>query len=215
MRDNFIFFKSYFQAIETLPPRQQLKMYKFIMEFMFNSCKSLEEVENFFEKSSEKLSENSQTFGILLAIKPFLLKSAKASLRGCLGGAPSGNKNAQKKQAKNKQIELEKEIELEEEYTNKEKENKKEKESFKNFWENCPKKIDEIKTYTAFITAINEKKATAEQLIQGIKNYSAFIRKENKDEKYIMSPFNWLCKGKWTDEYEGVTYEKKYNPFAI
>lgn len=114
MRDNFIFYKSFYDAINTLGEKAQLKLYKAIMKMEFNCCENVTELEQLCDEIETELKQNRNVFAQFLLMKPHLMKSAEASLRGRLGGAPSGNKNAEKKQPKNNQIE--REYKIEEEY---------------------------------------------------------------------------------------------------
>lgn len=128
MRDSFIFFKSFYDAINCLGEKAQLKLYKSIMKLNFNCCKNVTELEQLCNEIETELKQNRNVFAQFLLIKPHILKSLELSFNGRLGGAPRGNKNAKK----NKLKEIEKEEEIEIEYIEKE---KKEKESQGgNFW---------------------------------------------------------------------------------
>ena len=98
-----------------------------------------------------------------------------------------------------------------------EKEIKKEKELFDLFWDLCPRKNDEHKTYKQFIFLINEKEATADELIEGMKRYKAAAARDGTEERYIKKPCNWLRDRGWEDEYEEPEPQKPYvyNAFAV
>ena len=113
MRDNFCFFRSYYEAIDKLGEKSQLKLYKIIMKLSFNRCENETELEQLCNEIETKLEQNRSVFATYLLIKPHLIKSAKQSLKGRLGGAQKGNKNAQKN--KQIEIEIEKGIEIEKE----------------------------------------------------------------------------------------------------
>lgn len=114
MRENFIFFRNYYEAISQLGEKSQLILYKNVMKLMFNRCETETELEQLCAEIETELYQKRSVFGTFLAIKPSLMKSAKASLIGSFGGAPIDNKNAQKKQP----IEEEKEEKEEEEKEN-------------------------------------------------------------------------------------------------
>ena len=75
------------------------------------------------------------------------------------------------------------------------------KEQFKIFWQKYPKKTDELKTYSAFYTVLNEKITTFEEIITGLEKYNSYITENNITPQYITSPVNWLQYRKWSDEY--------------
>lgn len=141
MRDSFIFFKSFYDAINCLGEKAQLKLYKSIMQLNFNCCENVTELEQLCNEIETELKQNRHVFAQFLLIKPHILKSMKASFNGSLGGAPKQNKNAQKN--KLKEIEKEEEYEKEEEI----KKEKKEKDlfvsteiekTFSLYQKNCP-----------------------------------------------------------------------------
>lgn len=100
MRDNFIFFKSFYDAISCLGEKAQLKLYKSIMKLNFNCCENMTELEQLCDEIETDLKQNRNVFAQFLLIKPHILKSMEASFNGRLGGAPDGNKNAKKNKLK-------------------------------------------------------------------------------------------------------------------
>ena len=111
MRDSFIFFKSFYDAINCLGEKAQLKLYKSIMKLNFNCCENVTELEQLCDEIETELKQNRHVFAQFLLIKPHILKSMKASYNGSLGGAPKQNKNAQKNKLKEEEKEEEYEIE--------------------------------------------------------------------------------------------------------
>lgn len=104
MKDSFIFYKSFMDAIDTIP---QIKYKYLLLESIIKlglfSDKSYEKLISFCEETEQKLSKNSQVLGLFFAIKPQLIANYRKYVNGCkgaehgaLGGAPKGNKNAQK-----------------------------------------------------------------------------------------------------------------------
>ncbi len=104
MKESFIFYKSFMDAIEKIP---QIKYRYLLLETIIKvglfSEESIEKLESFCIESEQKLSKNYAVLGIFLSIKPQLIANYKKYLNGCkakekgaLGGAPAGNKNAQK-----------------------------------------------------------------------------------------------------------------------
>lgn len=111
MRDNFIFFKSFYDAISCLGEKAQLKLYKSIMKLNFNCCENMTELEQLCDEIETDLKQNRNVFAQFLLIKPHILKSMEASFNGRLGGAPDGNKNAKKNKLKEEEKEGEEEKE--------------------------------------------------------------------------------------------------------
>ncbi len=104
MRDSFIFYKSFMDAIEKIP---QIKYRYLLLESIIKvglfSQESIEKLESFCIETEQKLSKNYTVLAIFLSIKPQLIANYKKYLNGCkgakkgaLGGAPLGNKNASK-----------------------------------------------------------------------------------------------------------------------
>ena len=90
------------------------------------------------------------------------------------------------------------------------------KEKFDLFWNLCPKQEDEYKTYGLFTSIIDEKTATADELLEGMKRYSEITARAGTEEQFIKKPCNWLRDRSWENEYEVKTNETKYcyNPNA-
>lgn len=96
MKNSFTFYKSFYDAINCLGEKAQLKLYKSIMKLNFNCCENITELEQLCCEIESELKQNRNVFAQFLLIKPHILKSAKASFNGSLGGAKKENKNAQK-----------------------------------------------------------------------------------------------------------------------
>lgn len=97
-RDSFLFYRSFFQSISNCPDEAQLQLYRAVV------CYGLNQTEPVFPES------NIRPFieAIWAGIKPQLDANYRKFLNGInggdfghLGGAPKGNKNAQKKQPQN------------------------------------------------------------------------------------------------------------------
>ncbi len=103
MRESFIFYKSFYDAIDLLGEKAQLKLYKAIMTLNFNCAENVTEMERICDEIETVLSQNRHTFAQFLLIKPQIMANIskyfngrKGADGGQLGGAPKGNKNAQK-----------------------------------------------------------------------------------------------------------------------
>ena len=110
MRDSFVFFRSFYESIECLGEKSQLKLYKAIMKLNFNCCENVTELEQLCDEIETNLKQNRNVYGTFLALRPHIMKSMKASFNGRLGGAPEENKNAKKNKLKEEEKEEEKEI---------------------------------------------------------------------------------------------------------
>lgn len=107
MKESFVFYKSFYDAINLLGEKAQLKLYKSIMKLNFNCCKTMTEIEQLCDEIETELKQNRHTFAQFLLIKPQILANFSKYLNGCkgadsghLGGAPKGNNNAGKNNPK-------------------------------------------------------------------------------------------------------------------
>ena len=87
-RDSFIFYRSFYEAINDLPEKSQLKVYKAICEMSLNF---------------DEINLSGLSLTIFKLIKPQLEANNKRYINGSKGGAPKGNQNATKRQSKNNQ----------------------------------------------------------------------------------------------------------------
>ena len=90
-RNSFIFYRSFYEAINDLPKENQLEIYKAICELSLN-FKDIE------------LSGISKT--IFKLIRPQLDANNTKYFNGKKGGPPKGNQNATKKQPKNNAMKM-------------------------------------------------------------------------------------------------------------
>lgn len=93
MRESFIFYRSWADAIDTLSDKEQLQIYRAIIGYALDGE----------EPNIDKMSRTSRAMWAL--IKPQIYSNIKRYEDGCKGGAPKGNANAKKsteeKQPKN------------------------------------------------------------------------------------------------------------------
>jgi len=91
MRDSFIFYKSFYDSIKELDPKDQVQIYNAIFKYQFEE---------------EEIELNGVCKSIFILIIPQLEANNKRYENGKKGGAPKGNQNAKKttkKQPKNNQ----------------------------------------------------------------------------------------------------------------
>ena len=82
-------------------------------------------------------------------------------------------------------------------------------EYFETFYKKYPNKKAKQKAYTSFCAIFKNKKATFEQLMQGLDKYIAHINQNKIEKSYIKHPSTWLNQGCWEDEYEEQSEEDK------
>lgn len=95
MREYFKFYRNFYEAIETLGEKSQLKLYKSVMKLYFNRCKNVTELDHLCSEIETKLAQNRNVYGTFLAIKPLVMKSARAYVQNDL----KGTKKSQEKMA--------------------------------------------------------------------------------------------------------------------
>ncbi len=96
MRDSFVFYRSFFEAIDELPIENQAHLYKAIASYALNSeIVNLTQWENaLFKTICPQLDANQKRYE----------NGCKGEKYGKLGGAPKGNKNAKKQPQNNPKI---------------------------------------------------------------------------------------------------------------
>lgn len=87
-RDSFIFYKSFYNSIKELDPKEQVQIYDAIFQYQFEG---------------NEIELKGVCKSIFTLIIPQLEANNKRYINGLKGGAPKGNQNATKKQPKNNQ----------------------------------------------------------------------------------------------------------------
>lgn len=200
-RGQFTFYKSYWDAIEELPAKDQLPILKAIIRYAL------------FGEEPTTLSAVRRA--VFLLVKPTLDSSRKKAASGKQGGkigkqtaskpeAPS-KQTGSKKEAIGKQTASEKEREKEKEI---EKENEKEKEKeqtgstpfdgrpFTSFWEAYPKKIDRGAAWEAW-KALNPSLETASSILSSLEAWKQSGQWTEDGGRFIPDAANFLTKGYW------------------
>lgn len=132
-RNSFIFYKSFKDGIDNLDSKEQLSLYRAIVEY------SLRRIEPNLTGRMERMAWN--------LIKPQLEANWVKYENGCKGGAPTGNKNASMQNRNNhkqKTVQPEK-IDL----------------RFDEFWDMYDKKVGKLKCEKAWGLLSNEERGTA------------------------------------------------------
>lgn len=84
-RDSFVFYKSFYDSIKELDPKDQVQIYNAIFQYQFD------------EKISDLKGVAKSIFTLII---PQLEANNKRYVNGCKGGAPKNNQNAKKEQPK-------------------------------------------------------------------------------------------------------------------
>ena len=87
-RESFIFYKSFYDSIKELDPKDQVQIYDAIFQYQFEG---------------KEIELKGVCKSIFTLIIPQLEANNKRYINGLKGGAPKGNQNATKKQPKNNQ----------------------------------------------------------------------------------------------------------------
>lgn len=82
------------------------------------------------------------------------------------------------------------------------------KKNFQKFWNLCPKQTDELKCYGTYVNIISEGVATYEEIENGMRAYSEYVKNNEISQKYISSPFNWLNGRRWQDKLDTTSSKK-------
>lgn len=93
MREYFKFYRNFYEAIENLGEKSQLLLYKSVMKLYFNRCKNVTELDQLCAEIETKLEQKRNVFGTFLALKPLIMKSAKAYLQEGLKDKEQDSKN--------------------------------------------------------------------------------------------------------------------------
>ena len=223
MRDRFLFYGSFWEALSDLTDEQKGQCLTALSEYaLYGKEPSFENpiVKLFFTMARPQIDANNQRFE-----------------NGSKGGAPkktekepNNNQTITKEKPKNNQTETETEgnKKEKEKYNNNTPPNnnklllspprvrKQFPEEFEEWWKLCPKKVDKDKSFRKFNTIVAGKLATVEELTEGMRKYSQKCIRENTEDHFIKHPSTWLNSGCWKDEYTTwKTLDVKPNSYEI
>ena len=171
-RTQMTFYASFWDAIDSLPKKDQLPLFRAVVSYGLTGC------------HNEILSPAQNAFFALM--QPNLDSSRKRAVSGKQGGS--------KPKANGKQNEREKERENE-------KENEKENESkkaanFDRFWEAYPRKVGKVKAQTAF----QKVTVPVEILLSAIAEQKKSPQWQKDGGQFIPHPATWLNGKRWEDQ---------------
>lgn len=186
-RGQFTFFRSYWEALQTLPKKERLAAYEAICDYALNG-------------TEQEMTGPAATAFIL--IKPTLDSGRKKAASGKHGGENGKGIKKQtesKPKAKAKQPKREKERE-------KEKEREIENEcyargAFETFWKAYPRKVGKDAARRAFAKV----KVPVETLVAAVEAQKASTQWTKDNGQFIPNPATWLNQGRWEDEVADTT----------
>lgn len=183
-RGQFTFFRSYWEALQTLPKKERLAAYEAICDYALNG-------------TEQEMTGSAATAFIL--IKPTLDSGRKKAASGKHGGENGKGIKKQtesKPKAKAKQPKREKEREEE-----KEREIENEcyaRDAFETFWKAYPRKVGKDAARRAFAKV----KVPVETLVAAVEAQKSSPQWTKDNGQFIPNPATWLNQGRWEDEVE-------------
>jgi hypothetical protein len=184
-RGQFTFFRSYWEALQTLPKKERLAAYEAICDYALNG-------------TEQEMTGSAATAFIL--IKPTLDSGRKKAASGKHGGENGKGIKKQtesKPKAKAKQPKREKEREEE-----KEREIENEcyaRDAFETFWKAYPRKVGKDAARRAFAKV----KVPVETLVAAVEAQKSSPQWTKDNGQFIPNPATWLNQGRREDEVEG------------
>lgn len=172
MRNQFTFYRSYYEALKLLPKKDQIPVFMAICAYALD------------EEPPKLTGAAAASF---LLIKPTLDKANEKAKNGKLGGSKPKANDKQTPSEKEKEGEIEKENE---------------KESipptpFDLFWEEYPKKVGKDDARRAFEKAIT--KTTLSEMLKAVSTQRHSRQWQEDGGKYVPNPSTWLNQGRWQD----------------
>ena len=180
-RKQFTFYRSFWEAVQTLPKKDRLPVLEAIISYALDGT------------VPQGLTTGQSAFFLL--VKPNLDAARRKAESGKQGGSKK-KANASKPQANCKQIESKKENEIENEIEI-EKENKCYacEEGFASFWDSYPRKEGRQKALEAF-SAVD---APLSLLLSALDAQKKSKQWQKDDGAFIPMPANWLNDRRWED----------------
>ena len=176
-RKQFTFYRSFWEAVQTLPKKDRLPVLEAIISYALDGT------------VPQGLTTGQSAFFLL--VKPNLDAARRKAESGKQGGSKK-KANASKPQANSKQTESKKENEIENEIENKcyacE-------EGFASFWDAYPRKEGRQKALEAF-SAVD---APLDLLLSAIDAQKKSKQWQKDDGAFIPMPANWLNDRRWED----------------
>lgn len=180
-RGQFTFYRSFWEAVQSLPNKDQLPVLKAIISYALDGV------------TPTGLSQSQSAFFLL--VKPNLDASRKKAANGKQGGSKpkaNGKQNASKKE---REKENENEIEIEGE-KEKEQSESKQNESFASFWAAYPKRIGEADALDAW-AKVATSADVAQQIMSGLEGWKKSEQWRENGGRFIPKAAKFLTDGYW------------------
>ena len=174
-RNQFTFYRSFYEAVMRLPKCQRLEMMLYIIRFALDGV----------------MPENMtvQQEGQFLLIKPIISKARNRAK----GGSVCGKTESGQYPLCNNNIEIEKEVEIENEL-------EAEAEGFDSFWEQYPKKVGREEARQAWVRVRHEKDKIFSSLVLWCR-YPGWLEQGGR---FIPKAEKWLTEGWYLQDPPGV-----------
>ena len=176
-RSQMTFYASFWDAIDSLPKRDQLPVFRAVVSY------------GLYGEHNESLSSSQNAFFTLM--QPVLDSSRKKAANGKHGG--SKVKANSKQNAREKEEEKEKEVEIENE--------SKKASDFDCFWKAYPRKVGKVKAEAAFYKITTP----VSVLLAAIEQQKKTAQWQKDNGQFIPHPATWLNGKRWEDQMETVT----------
>ena len=173
-RNQFTFYRSFYEAVMRLPKCRQGEMVLAILEFALNGV--------------EPQGLTKQQLGQFLLIRPVLVSGKKRAAAGALGFEATMTKFKGKgKKEIEKEVEIENELEAE-------------AEGFDSFWEQYPKKVGREEARQAWVRVRHEKDKIFSSLVLWCR-YPGWLEQGGR---FIPKAEKWLTEGWYLQDPPGV-----------
>lgn len=232
--ESFVFYKSFFEAIEMVSEESQLDIYKAICNYCFNG--------------EEPNGIDSVAKAMFILIKPNLdsaNKRYRASVEnGKKGGRPKGNDNTKKQPNHNPTITQQEpnhnlndnvDVDYNDNYNDNDNKDYNDEDNnivcnntssnniyitmFNEFWEAYPRKVNKQKALSTFMKLKPTEELFA-KIMWALQNQKQSSQWQKDNGQFIPHPSTWLNGSRWEDEVVEQTIENKIdeafanNPFA-
>ena len=180
-RNQFTFYRSFWEAVKGLPKKDRLPILESIIEYALDG------------KAPSGLSQSQSAFFLL--VKPNLDAARKKAANGKQGGSKPKAKGKQTESKKENEIERENEVEIEVE---KEKEQSVSDldDAFTSFWFSYPKQIGEADAADAWAKAATSAEVAA-QIIASLDGWKKSSQWREDGGRFIPYPAKFLADGYW------------------
>ena len=192
-RDQFTFYRSFWEALKALPKKDQLPFVTAICTYVF-------------EGESKPLT--GQASASFLLVKPILDKASKKAANGKRGGIkPKANRKQTESNIEG-EIEVEGEVEREEESENDSytpptpsatEGAGKNYWGFDQFWDVFPKKSAKKDAFDAW-KRVDPDEGLVKRILEAVKQQKLWPQYSGENARYFPSPSKWLDGGCWDDE---------------